>query len=150
MKIIHDMGHSVRDLLLNLAHQQGQPYDLVLVRYALERLLYRLACSEHRSRFVLKGAFLFAAWRETVLRPTRDMDLLGYGPPDVATLVNVFAALCTVNAPDDGLEFLAATVRDEEIREGDIYHGVRIRLTTRLAGAIIPLQVDIGQVAQNQ
>jgi hypothetical protein len=72
------------------------------------------------------------------------MDLLGYGPPDVATLVNVFTALCAVNAPDDGLEFLAATVRGEEIREGDIYHGVRIRLTTRLAGAIIPLQVDIG------
>lgn len=144
MKVIHNMSHSVRDRLLNLAHREKQPYDLVLVRYALERLLYRLSCSEYRGRFVLKGAFLFAAWREAALRPTRDMDLLGYGPPDVATLVSVFTALCAVNAPDDGLEFLAATVRGDEIREGDIYHGVRIRLTARLASALIPLQVDVG------
>jgi hypothetical protein len=144
MKEIHDLGHSVHDRLLNLAHRDQQPYDLVLVRYALERLLYRLSCSEYHSRFVLKGAFLFAAWREAVLRPTRDMDLLGYGSPDVATLVNVFRVLCALDVPDDGLEFLVASVRGEDIREGNVYHGVRIRLTTRLVSALIPLQVDIG------
>ncbi|PKO20287.1 MAG: hypothetical protein CVU38_20915, partial [Chloroflexi bacterium HGW-Chloroflexi-1] len=128
MKEIHNLGHSVHDRLLNLAHRDQQPYDLVLVRYALERLLYRLSCSEYHNRFVLKGAFLFAAWREAALRPTRDMDLLGYGPPDVPTLVSIFAALCATAVPDDGLEFLAASVRGDEIREGDIYHGVRIHL----------------------
>lgn len=144
MRQVHNQGHSVHDRLLHLAHREQQPYDLVLVRYALERLLYRLSCSEYRSRFVLKGAFLFAAWREAVLRPTRDMDLLGYGAPDVPTLVNIFTMLCTVAVPDDGLEFLADSVRGDEIREGDVYHGVRIRLTARLASALIPLQVDIG------
>jgi hypothetical protein len=72
------------------------------------------------------------------------MDLLGYGPPDVPTLVNVFTALCAVDVPDDGLEFLAASVRGDDIREGDVYHGVRIHLTARLVSALIPLQVDIG------
>ena len=70
MKEIRNLSHSVHDRLLNLAHLEQQPYDLVLVRYALERLLYRLSCSEYQSRFVLKGAFLFAAWREAALRPT--------------------------------------------------------------------------------
>jgi len=144
VKEIHNLGHSVHDRLLNLAHRDQQPYDLVLVRYALERLLYRLSCSEYHSRFVLKGAFLFAAWREAALRPTRDMDLLGYGSPDVPTLVDVFKALCALDVPDDGLEFLATSVRGEDIREGNVYHGVRIRLTTRLVSALIPLQVDIG------
>jgi hypothetical protein len=144
VKVIHNLRHSVRDRLLSLAHRERQPYDLVLVRYALERLLYRLSCSEYRDRFVLKGAFLYPVWREAVLRPTRDMDLLGYGPPDVTALVSIFSALCTVDALDDGLEFLPATVRGDEIREGNIYHGVRIRLTVRLASALIPLQVDVG------
>jgi len=144
MKELRNLSHSVHDRLLNLAHRDQQPYDLVLVRYALERLLYRLSCSEYRGRFVLKGAFLFAAWREAALRPTRDLDLLGYGSPDVATLVNVFTALCAVDVPDDGLEFLAAAVRGDDIREGAVYHGVRIHLTACLANALIPLQVDIG------
>ena len=144
MREIRNLSHSVHDRLLNLAHREQQPYDLVLVRYALERLLYRLSCSEYQSRFVLKGAFLFAAWREAVLRPTRDMDLLGYGAPDAATLVDVFRTLCAQGVPDDGLEFLPASVRDEDIREGNVYHGVRIHLTARLASANIPLQIDIG------
>ena len=72
------------------------------------------------------------------------MDLLGYGSPDVPTLVDVFKALCALDVPDDGLEFLATSVRGEDIREGNVYHGVRIRLTTRLVSALIPLQVDIG------
>ena len=33
-----------------------------VVRYALERLLYRLSLSRHAERFVLKGAMLFSAW----------------------------------------------------------------------------------------
>lgn len=144
MKEIRNLSHSVHDRLLGLAHRTQQPYDLVLVRYALERLLYRLSCSEYQSRFVLKGAFLFAAWREAASRPTRDMDLLGYGSPDVVTLVSVFRALCVVEVPSDGLEFLPVSVRGNDIREGDIYHGVRIHLTARLASAIIPLQVDVG------
>ena len=51
-----NVAASVRDRLLNLAHQQHEPFDLILVRYALERLLYRLGVSDWRQRFVVKGA----------------------------------------------------------------------------------------------
>lgn len=105
MKEIRNLSHSVHDRLLNLARRTQLPYDLMLVRYALERLLYRLSCSEYQRRFVLKGAFLFAAWREAAWRPTRDMDLLGYGSPDVETLVDVFRVLCAIDVPGDGPSF---------------------------------------------
>jgi len=50
---------SIRQRLLNLARERGEDFQQVLVNYALERLLYRLAQSEYREQFVLKGALLF-------------------------------------------------------------------------------------------
>ena len=60
-----NMGASVRARLLNLAKQRGQPFDLLLTRYALERLLYRLSTTKYRERFVLKGAMLMTTWFDT-------------------------------------------------------------------------------------
>jgi hypothetical protein len=45
---------------------------------------------------------------------------------------------------DDGLVFDVASVRGAEIRENQEYGGVRVTFTAHLAGARIPLQVDIG------
>ena len=59
-----NMGASVRARLLNLAKERNQPNDLLLTRYALERLLYRLSTTKHRDRFVLKGAMLMTTWFE--------------------------------------------------------------------------------------
>ena len=55
-----DLAASVRDRLQNHARTTGQDFQRVLVRYGVERLLYRLALSGMRDRFVLKGAMLFA------------------------------------------------------------------------------------------
>jgi hypothetical protein len=44
---------------MNLARECREDFQLVLTRYGLERLLYRLAQSPHASEFVLKGAALF-------------------------------------------------------------------------------------------
>jgi hypothetical protein len=41
------IGASVRQRLLNLARARGQPMELLLTRYALERLLHRLSLSPH-------------------------------------------------------------------------------------------------------
>jgi len=67
---------SVRQRLLNHAKNQGEPFDFVLVRYGIERFLYRLGVSRWAVQFVLKGSMLFHAWRHTGYRPTRDVDLL--------------------------------------------------------------------------
>lgn len=73
---IRNVGASVRARLLNIAQERGQIFDLVLTRFALERLLYRLSISRHRKAFVLKGAMLVTTWFEDPHRPTRDLDLL--------------------------------------------------------------------------
>lgn len=70
---------SVRDRLLQLARRRGEDFQLILTRYALERLLYGLSQSEYCDRFILKGAMLFALWDDQPYRATRDVDFLGLG-----------------------------------------------------------------------
>ena len=70
---------SVRARLLTLAKERKEDYNLVLTRYALERFLYRLSLSEHRSELILKGAMLFQVWSQTPHRATRDLDFLASG-----------------------------------------------------------------------
>ena len=53
---------SVRARLLNVAKAQGVDFNQVLVRFALERILYRMTQSRHADRFLLKGALLFTLW----------------------------------------------------------------------------------------
>jgi len=68
---------SVRNRLLELARQRGEDFQLILTRYGLERLLYRLGQSEYRDRFVLKGALLFSLWDNQAHRPIRDVTEYG-------------------------------------------------------------------------
>ncbi|MGE0776250.1 MAG: nucleotidyl transferase AbiEii/AbiGii toxin family protein [Sphingomonadaceae bacterium] len=66
-------------------------FPRLLVRYGIERLLYRLSRTAARDRFVLKGAMLFAAWADAPLRATGDLDLLGFGDDDVEVARMTFA-----------------------------------------------------------
>lgn len=135
---------SVRQRLLNFARQQGEDYSLVLIRYAAERLLYRLTKSRDNARFVLKGAMLFNVWRGRLHRPTQDLDLLGYMDNSVGSIRDFFKKVCTVEVEDDGLFFDPESVTAEEIREDQEYGGVRVKLMTMLGKARISLQIDIG------
>ncbi|MFO0893024.1 MAG: nucleotidyl transferase AbiEii/AbiGii toxin family protein [Isosphaeraceae bacterium] len=140
-----DVPSSVRQRLLDFARARGEDFQLVLTRFASERLLYRLGRSRHADRFVLKGALLFALWTGRMLRPTRDVDLLGHGPPDAGDLVAIFREACGLDAgPDDGLRFHADSVAAGPIRADQEYEGVRVRLRVTLGRARIDLQVDVG------
>jgi len=99
-----NVGASVRQRLLNLAHARGQPMELLLTRYALERLLHRLGLSPHRERFVLKGAMLLATWFDEPHRATRDVDLLGFGEAAADALLDTFREIMAVEV-DDGVIF---------------------------------------------
>lgn len=138
------LPQSVKQRLLNLSREQGEPFNSALIRYGVERLLYRLTQTPHAKDFVLKGATLFAVWAGKPHRPTQDVDLLGFGAPEVDRLVNVFRDVCRAEAVPDGLEFDADSVEAAEIREGNIYDGIRVRLVATLGKARIPLQVDVG------
>jgi hypothetical protein len=140
-----DRAASVRARLLNKAKAAKQDFNLVLTRYALERLLYRLSQSRHAERFLLEGALLIDLWFDIPHRPTRDADLLGFGPADIPHIDAVFRELCAAKIePDDGIRFQAETVRAEEIRKDANYGGIRVALVGILAGARCPVQVDVG------
>ena len=139
-----NVAASVRERLHQLAARRHEDFALVLTRYALERLLYRLSLSEHRDRLILKGAMLFHAWTESPHRPTRDLDLLGFGEPSQDRCREMLRDICMIPDAGDGLTFVLDSLKAEAIKEDDIYHGVRIRLTVNLAQARIPVQIDIG------
>lgn len=135
---------SVRQRLMNLARARHEEFGLILTRYGIERLLYRLSQSEYRSAFVLKGALLFQLWTDHPHRPTRDLDLAGRQETTVADMKKVFAAISAQPVENDGLTFDPKAVRAETIRAELAYQGVRVRCLTRLGNARIPLQVDVG------
>ena len=54
-----NLAASFRSKLLNHARDTQQDFNLVLTRYGLERLLYRLSVSKYSESYLLKGALLF-------------------------------------------------------------------------------------------
>ena len=138
-------GHSVFQRLLNHARTCGEDFNLLLFRYGIERLLYRLSISPHAEKFILKGASLFLVWKGQNYRVTRDAGLLAFGPVDTDRLITIFKELCqTAYDNADGIEFMPDTVRAVPIREEQAYEGIRVTLLAMLHQARIPIQIDIG------
>ena len=134
---------SILARLLTLAKERGDDYSLLLNRFATERLLARLGASRHADRFLLKGALLFALWYDAPHRPTRDADLLGFGPDDEANLIATFREVAAKDMRD-GIAFDPASVKAQVIREDNTYGGTRITLAARIASARCALQIDVG------
>ena len=86
-----NIAASVRQRLLNLSRERGEDFNLILTRYAVERLLYRLGISQYANQFVLKGAMLFMIWTGHSYRPTRDLDLPGFGDSSAEWLAGTFS-----------------------------------------------------------
>lgn len=143
VKQTKDISASVRQRLLNLARQQQQIFDVVLVAFGLERLVYRLSVSEYRDRFVLKGGMLVTLWTEDTGRFTRDIDFLAFGEDDEASLKEAFEAILSIDA-GDGLVFDAANLTAAPIREDQVYGGMRLKTTAHLGKTRIPITVDLG------
>lgn len=144
-RTIKNMASSVRQRLLNVAHERGDDFNLLLSRYVHERLMYRLDQSSESDHFVVKGATLFTLWSLLPHRATRDLDLLGFGAPDIARLETVFRVLCAVAVdPDDGVKFDPDSVRAHAIREQALYDGIRIEMRAHLGSARVRVQVDVG------
>ena len=134
---------SIRARLKNRADAAKQDFNLTLTHYGLERLLYRLSASRHAPNYILKGALLFKLWYDVPRRPTRDADLLGFGPDDIDSVAATFRDVCVIEI-DDGIAFDAGSVKAAEIRKEAGYGGVRVELRATLDGAQLSLQVDIG------
>ena len=142
---LKNIGHSVFQRLRDYARDRDEDFNLILVRYGVERLLYRLSISEHSKRFILKGASMFLIWKGQNFRVTRDADLLGFGSAEVEQIKALFRDISRLGSVDlDGIEFSSDTVEANPIREEMDYDGIRVLMIGLLHNARIPIQIDIG------
>ena len=135
---------SIRTRLLNLSRRRGESFDFVLVRYGVERFLYRLSRSDQCDRFILRGATLFQVWNRELHRPTRDLDLLGFGSEDAESMRRSMLVVLRVECPEDGLALDEESLLVEPIRDPMEYGGLRVKLRALLGKVRILVQVDVG------
>jgi len=138
-----NLSASVRQRLLNISRETGEVFNALLVRFATERLLFRISRSAHADAFVLKGAWLFYVW-EIERRATRDVDFLAFGEATVERVTEIFRDILEVEVEPDGVSFAAETLRVEGIRDAATYPGTRVRIVGMIGTARAPVQVDIG------
>lgn len=75
---LRNLSASVQKRLLNRVRQSGEDFQYILMRYGLERMMYRLSRSIYANRFIVKGAMLLPVWTGEQYRPTKDLDLLAH------------------------------------------------------------------------
>lgn len=134
---------SIKARLTNIARAKRMPFDLILIQFVLERILYRLSISDHRPCFILKGGMLLITWIPDDARVTRDLDLLAHGEASEDFIRDVFIELFSMNV-GDGLKFVIGEMRISPIREEMEYGGYRLKTTALLDRTRVPVTVDIG------
>ncbi len=135
---------SVRARLLKQTYSTGENFQWLLIRYVIERFLYRLSKSEYKDRFILKGGTLFTLWLGKTHRATKDLDLLGYGTFNIVKMISIFKEIAGYVCIKDGVFFDIKNIIGKPIRQDARYQGIRLILPGNLAGARFRLQVDIG------
>jgi hypothetical protein len=138
------VSESVRDVqeqLLAAARERREVFDSVLLRFAFERLVYRMCQSPYRDQFVVKGALLLPLWLVRA-RPTRDLDLHAVEERDGAALGAVFQEIAAIDG-QDALDFPSDAIRAERIQDRLERPGLRLFMEARLGAASVPLQVDV-------
>ena len=97
---------SVRDRLQNISRETQVDFQLLLIRFFQERMLYRLSKSNFKDNFCLKGGALLYALEHDRSRPTLDLDLLGmHITNDQARMQMAFSQLCNIPYEADGVVF---------------------------------------------
>ena len=132
---------SLKAKIRNIAKQKNIPAQVILQNYMFERLLVRLAASEYKEKFVLKGGMLVAAIVGLDNRATMDLDTtLKNLPLTPEAIRSALETVCGI-AFDDGVSFEIGTI--SPIREDDIYGGYRVMLNARFDTMITPLSIDV-------
>ena len=132
---------SLKAKIRNIAKQKNIPAQVILQNYMFERLLVRLAASEYKDKFVLKGGMLVAAIVGLDNRATMDLDTtLKNLPLTPEAIRNALEQVAAVSF-DDGVTFEVGKI--SPIREDDIYGGYRVMLNAHFDTLITPLSIDV-------
>jgi len=138
-----NIAASVKQRLLNIARTSGQDFQVVLIAYALERILYRLSQTEHRETYILKGGMLVTIWTVDPGRFTIDIDFSRQGSFEETKIVADFKEVLSVDVAD-GLVFGKSEIRAIQMTGNQIYGGVRLKTVALLERTRIPITIDLG------
>jgi predicted nucleotidyltransferase component of viral defense system len=136
-------GASIRARLLNVAKQRQLNYQLVLINYFQERLLFRLSKSRYAEDFILKGGLFIYAYHKQITRPTKDADLLStFSPLDEDKLVQIFSFIAAMKF-DDGVEFDSQNISKTPINKNQQEPGLRLGITGSIDTIHQTIKIDI-------
>ncbi len=131
--------------MLNLAKKENIAFQLVIIRYFHERLLYRISISQYTNNFFLKGGTLLFYYTREQTRPTMDIDFLGFKMAnDIDSVRSIFREICLLEYPNDAVIFDGNAISAEGITGQDEYSGVRLFVTAKLDTIQQRIQIDIG------
>lgn len=135
-------GDAFKALRAKAQSEHGGNTQALLVVYAVESFLRRLAMSDYASQMILKGGMLMAV--SDIRRMTKDADLSTHGITNDEGRIRDAVARIWALAPDphDGVVVDLATIRTETMGGGAEYQGVRCKLVATLGRAQIPIALD--------
>lgn len=132
---------SLKAKIRNIAKQKNLPAQVILQNYMFERLLVRLAKSEYKDKFVLKGGMLVAAIVGLDNRATMDLDTtLKNLPLTPEKIKTALAEICDIPCEDE-VAFEISNITP--IREDDIYGGYRVMIKAKYDTLLTPLSIDV-------
>ena len=131
----------LKAIVRNISKEKKISAQLVLQNHMLERLLERIALSQYKDNFILKGGFLIASMVGLDTRATMDMDVTIKGEPvNPENIRLMFDEIIKISVDDD-ISFEFKNIN--EIREGDDYTGYRVHLVGNFPPMAVPLKLDI-------
>lgn len=131
----------IKGRIKSVAKQNNADARTLMRIYMMERFLERLAQSEYRDNFVIKGGILVTAMIGVAHRSTMDIDTsmknLNLSAEDALRVVNQVKDIDL----DDGVSFDVKDVSN--IMDEMEYPGIRVTMNANVGRLITPLKIDI-------
>jgi predicted nucleotidyltransferase component of viral defense system len=131
----------IKGRIKSVAKQNNADARTLMRIYMMERFLERLAQSEYRDNFIIKGGILVTAMIGVVHRSTMDIDTsmknLNLSAEDALRVVNQVKDIDL----DDGVSFDVKDVSN--IMDEMEYPGIRVTMNANVGRLITPLKIDI-------
>ena len=131
----------IKGRIKSVAKQNNADARTLMRIYMMERFLERLAQSEYRDNFILKGGILVTAMIGVAHRSTMDIDTsmknLNLSAEDALRVVNQVKDIDL----DDGVSFEVKDVSN--IMDEMEYPGIRVTMNANVGRLITPLKIDI-------
>lgn len=134
-------SRQLTDLIKNKARALGLDPQLLLKRYFMEQMLARIAKSEYRNNFILKGGLLISSLVGLSSRTTQDIDVSIVNQPlSITEIEKIMKEVCNTDIGDN-IKYELISI--QEIREQFEYPSVRLSFKVYMDKIIDSLKMDI-------